>query len=653
VSAGGQQRSSPAADSVPAAYARGPLYVLAALVFVTPLVTANLTALGPALPWLYDAVELPRFILSMLGALVACLLWTLRQVRDPLPLRWNWPLVGLASLAGLAAASAVFALDPRLGVLGQSERLEGIVTFAVYALLFGVTLQVVRDSRDVRTLAGALAATAAVSAAYGVVQWLGVDPTDHLVANPGFELRRAFATFGNPNFLAGLLVLALPPSAALASRRQSNASAVGLWAVTALIALALLLTFTRGALLGLLVEAVVFVWLLVSARIELRTSARWGTAAVASVLIGAAAVSVGRGGEVDLLARLLSRGGLTDRLLGWQAALEAALARPLLGYGPDGFLGAFRLYRPDAYAEIGGLAGTLNNAHSWPLQLAATVGIPAAIAFSLAVGYALWLGARAALARRGNGVGEPPSDDEGGAASAASTLPDPVFVGVWLGCLGYVVHMLGNVAVHGVTTPFWVMLAAVTVPACRVWAPSSKRSTGWRVLAAALVVLVAVAGMASLGLLAADSAYLSSRVAYREQTADPIEPAQRAVTLNPLSVKYDRGLAEVVADEYYRPQGDALDAATEQAEASAFARADERFRDMLGRYPNDYAGHAWHAALLASAGKEAGSASGELAIEAATRAEALDRHAVQVMPIAEGDLARPAILKALSVPGLP
>ena len=55
-------------------------------VFLPPLITANLTALGLDTPLLYDAVELPRLVLSALGALVAA-------VRGGEPLKLAWQLV--------------------------------------------------------------------------------------------------------------------------------------------------------------------------------------------------------------------------------------------------------------------------------------------------------------------------------------------------------------------------------------------------------------------------------------------------------------------------------------------------------------------------------------------------------------------------------
>ena len=93
----------------------------------------------------------------------------------------------------------------------------------------------------------------------------------------------------------------------------------------------------------------------------------------------------------DRLRDLGQRGGSAhERLLTAAIAGEAALARPLFGYGPDAFLPAFRAHRSDAYAETFGPVHTLNNAHSWPLQYAATLGLPGAALLVAAIVAALW-----------------------------------------------------------------------------------------------------------------------------------------------------------------------------------------------------------------------------------------------------------------------
>jgi hypothetical protein len=90
-----------------------------------------------------------------------------------------------------------------IGLWGQSERREGVMTLAAYAVVFGLGLQIVRTRRDIHVLAAAAAIGGLIAGLYGVLQYLGFDPTSYAVENYGFEYRTAFATLGNPNFLAG------------------------------------------------------------------------------------------------------------------------------------------------------------------------------------------------------------------------------------------------------------------------------------------------------------------------------------------------------------------------------------------------------------------------------------------------------------------
>jgi len=601
---------------------RGAAVVLLAVTLaLVPIISTNLSALGIGpMPLLYDIIELPRFVLSWLGALGALVAWAW-SVRRGGRILLNPALTGMIVLAAIACVSTVLAEDRRFSILGQSERLEGLASWVLYALLFFVALQCSHGMDDLRLLAYALVGSATLLALYGLAQSFGWDPTTYVLESPGFDVRRAFATFGNPNFFAGLLVLAFPVSVALAAESARPARARWLWSAAGVIAGALFATFTRGAWFAAALEVVMLGVLL---RRGVATLGRRGATALAGcgVLVAAlAAGALGRGGETDVLARLatLGTGSVTERLLSWVAALSAVAARPLFGYGPDRFLAAFRLHRPDAYVERFSAAATINNAHSWPLNTAATLGPIAAIVLVAVVTWVLSKAAKPAL------------DPQGGRV---------LYAGVWVGCLGFAVHMLFNVAVHGATTPFWVLLGALAVP---LSAPGRRfgRLPGTAVFAGAAILLACVV-VASGFFLAADHIYLKSRVAYR-QGGDAVSLSSRAFELNPLSVKYARGHAEVLADGYLNGTAPGK---------TELMHADEAFRSAELAHPGDYATGAWHAALLAAA-EERGVSERGGARGIATRTIALDRQSVQVSPLAQGRTDAQAVSAALSVSGLP
>ncbi len=521
-------------------------------------------------------------------------------------------------------------------MLGPSERLEGAVTVALYALVYGIALQVVRRIGDVRRLAAALGIGAALMAAYGLVQFAGLDPADYSHEAFGFSLRRAFATFGNPNFLAALLVLALPVVGALALQAVSRRSRIAWSAGAVLVGAALFATFTRGAWLAALAEAGIAVYLWRSRR----PAARSGTSValllgVAVVLLALIAASLLTTGETNVATRVASafdrNDSVGERLLIVGVAVDAVAHRPVLGYGPDTFLPAFRAWRTNAYVAEFGADVAINNAHSWLLQYLVTLGIPGAFLLAAALALALVR----AWPRR---------------PAAGETPPGSVLMAaVWTGCLGLVIHLAFNVGVLGATLPFFALLGALAAPRAREIALPLPAALA---TAAVFSVLVLVTAVASVVLMGADASYLASRRAYYgEAPGDAAALAQRASALDPLSVKYARGLAQAHA----RAVETAITRG-EQAEAvrAAYGTASADFDRVLALCPNDYPAHAWLAAMQARVGNYLHD-DGVLQAsrETARQAEALDAQHVAVSALAGGDTSIAAIWRAESVSPLP
>lgn len=612
---------------------------LAALVALVATATGNLTMLGigdGAL--LYDTIALPRLAVSLVGVALVALAWALGIERGGGRLRIDPVWAILILLAAWGVVSTLSSPHRALAVLGQSERLEGLVTLVVYALTYGVTLQVVRKAHDARRVLGALGGVAVALSAYGLVQYAGLDWADYSLELYAFDLRRAFATFGNPNFFAGLLVLALPVVAAFALG-GSSARSRAVWAVGALaVGAALFATFTRSAWLAVAVQAALAVWL---------WRRRGGTApgGGARLALGATivlvavlmAVSLASTGERNVLTRLAEgiggTGSASERsmLVGISAA--AIAERPLLGHGPDAFLPAFRLHRSDAYVAAFGADATMNNAHSWPLQYAVTLGVPGALLLVAAVVASLWRSRRLL----------------GGEAADRGGAPDVVLVGAWLGCLGFAVQMLFNVGALGSSLPFVVALGILGAPGARV--VGLPRPAGPTLAAfSALALLVATA--ASAALVTADATYLVSRDRYHAGAfAEAAERAERAARLNPLSVKYARGAAQASAQVV---QSAIISGASEAEVRSQYLTAAERFDRVVSAHPADYPVRAWYASLAARTGTHL--ADDGLVAEAVTLARsaaALDRQYVDVKDLADGDLSPVAIGMPALVPGLP
>ncbi|MFQ5792930.1 MAG: O-antigen ligase family protein, partial [Acidobacteriota bacterium] len=242
-------KGRPSATLAAAAAEPWPLY---ALMLVLPLepVQPALTAFGFSFTWLEIAAGI-ALGLTGLGLVASRRLEQL----------WSSPLAGLA-LAFLAACllSSAVAEPPRLLPFKFSLRVAtGVAAFA----LASATLK--RADR-VERLLSYLALSGVVVALVGLAEAVGLAGVDAVLSifrAQDFEVGgalRAASTFSYPNAAAGYLVLALP-GMLLVALRQRQGRFLTRWAALGaafLMFTALLLTYSRGALLGALVTPLPF-----------------------------------------------------------------------------------------------------------------------------------------------------------------------------------------------------------------------------------------------------------------------------------------------------------------------------------------------------------------------------------------------------------
>ena len=142
----------------------------------------------------------------------------------------------------------------------------------------------------------------------------------------------------------------------------------------------LLLTKSRSGYIAAGV-GLVLVWLLCRER-TVRIGWKWPAAIVAvAAVLGAAAVAVG-GLDRELLARASKSFGY--RLQYWQSSLLMIADHPLVGCGPGNFQNAYTQYKlPEASEEVA-------DPHNFLLEIWATAGTPAALAFLAVLGCFAW-----------------------------------------------------------------------------------------------------------------------------------------------------------------------------------------------------------------------------------------------------------------------
>lgn len=293
-----------------------------------------------------------------------------------------WPLLPFLGLAALSIAGAT---NPAAGC-------KQWLRWAEFALALCATGAAVQKQADFKRFGTWLLAVVFAVSLLGILQstwgaaWtMALNPVQPGAdAMQGIHATRASATFGHPNQFAGFLELWLPWALACLLLAGTWRSQTASGAVTLAAALALALTFSRGAWVGTVAGAGLFL----IAAVRLRP---WPVVAVVlAALMAAAALWLV---SPDLRARIRSfsaakqdaaaAGRVDYQKLAWAMVRE----RPWLGHGAGNYPGVLERYQKRGLADH---AYVNSHIHNLVAQVAIETGFLGAAAFLFFLGLALW-----------------------------------------------------------------------------------------------------------------------------------------------------------------------------------------------------------------------------------------------------------------------
>jgi putative inorganic carbon (HCO3(-)) transporter len=341
-----------------------------------PLVRRLPTVAGVVLCALMAGLPLvTREGLSLLIA--ACgllwLLWSLRTPPGPIVAINGW----LLAVVAVAVLATGFSPVPAAALKGL---LKLVSYLAVYALAQRV---LVSQPRWWDRIVAALLAGGLLTAVIGIRQLYGDADALARWSDPNSVAQgtvRIYSTLGNPNLLGGYLLPLLPLAAVALLRWRGLASRAFALASLVLGLAALVLTYSRGAWMGMVAALAVLTLLLVLRRIR-QWPPLWRRLAPLLLLLGGAAVLVVLVSQVEpLRVRVLSLlAGREDssnnfRMNVWGAAVRMIQDRPWLGIGPgnNAFNLVYPLYQEPKFNAL--------SAYSIPLELAVEAGVPGLLA---------------------------------------------------------------------------------------------------------------------------------------------------------------------------------------------------------------------------------------------------------------------------------
>lgn len=408
-----------------------PVLGLAALAVVIPLSPAS-----------GDAGRLPIAIPDAMGVVVlgAVTGFGLARRRFGLTLtRAFWP--GIAFL-GAVVVSAGFAPD-----LGLSAK--EFLRWAEALGMLVVAASICQRIEHRRLVVAALLVALLAESALGWAQFLLRRGPDSFQIG---SFLRAYGTFGQPNPFAGYLVMTAPIGIAIvlwafvASRTEGTRSA--LFTPMVLLAagasgvavVALLMSLSRGALLGFAVAGVALMCLLT----------RRGVALVAAAIVAVSLLLVLDSSRLipatvsQRIAQIWEYVGwfdaskvtptpqnwaVVERMAHWQAAWNMYITHPVTGVGPGNYPVAYPSYRVNDF-----WLDPLGHAHNLYLNVMAELGFPGLVTYF--VQWFAWLAVALAGFVRGR-----------------SAYDRALAAGVLASLLGVAVHnIFDNLTVHGLET---------------------------------------------------------------------------------------------------------------------------------------------------------------------------------------------------------
>jgi len=326
----------------------------------------------------YDQFVLPKLLLARIFLLGLAAIFIVRTLATNTIVVRRTPIdLPLLALVASAAISTIVAVNPNVSIFGTYARYDGLLTLLTYAGLFWFSAQMLHHSGDARGVIRALLAGGYLVAAIAIYQSISDSQ------NAGAFVP-AFGTLGNSNVLGAFLAMLLPLAYGELVRAQSWSARILALNVLTVVAIALVLTFSRSAWLGALVASAIV--LAATPRMALRVTVV--TVGVIAIVIVVGGVSNKPGLERLVTARAMTivdpNAWGSSRLHIWQDSISLIASRPILGYGPDTFGLVFPKFETGDWG-VGArdLHQQVDKAHAEVLQIAATQGLIGLAAYLL------------------------------------------------------------------------------------------------------------------------------------------------------------------------------------------------------------------------------------------------------------------------------
>jgi len=396
------------------------LVLLGLIVLAVPTVFSSSTTECGRVKVLVFHLSLIAIIITLLFQ--AALSGSIRIALDAL----DWTVLAFLILTVLSTIASPFP---------HASRNE-LFRVGMLAALYAVVRYAVRSRRTLGILTTLMEIAIVAVCAYAVLQKLGYD----WVSYSRSPRERVFSSIGNPNMLAGFLLIMFWLLVGIALDSRSLIHRILLALLCALVLCCLVLTYTKGAWLAFMASAIIFaLWLVTGWRFPYRVKPR--TRKTLAITVVAIMLLVGIIFHRPVLGRLYTlHDSARVRLAYWSGALGLVRDHPIFGTGAGTFQIVYPDKRPPDFRAYGVTYNTLH-AHSEPLEILTEMGFIGLLSF-LCILAAFYRGVFRYFGRR------------------TDTCCGGVLAGMMLGVTALLLHNLVAVNLRWYTTPtfFWLFL---------------------------------------------------------------------------------------------------------------------------------------------------------------------------------------------------
>ena len=332
----------------------------------TVLWGAGLTSIAMTPFTSYEPINLPRLVILTIFGVILILLIAIHR-NELINNEHKKILLVLSSFILWSLVSAVFSnlgfIDAFFGVFGRNNALLTYLMFIAFitATIFVSNLKFIRSLLLVMVFIGVLSAT------YGLMQSIGIDPFGWISENI-----IVFGFFGNPNFQASFMGITATVAFAYLLNKDYRLSLK--FGYLAFICLALYIVYKSKSQQGYLVfiagvSVVIYLWL--------RTNPVLKKFRVLYLFVlGFGVIAV----LLDILQKspwssFLYKQSVSYRGDFWQAGWNMTISNPVFGVGLDGYRDNFRFYRDQTSADRNPNS-FVDSAHNVFLDISSGGGFP-------------------------------------------------------------------------------------------------------------------------------------------------------------------------------------------------------------------------------------------------------------------------------------